>query len=406
MRRLPRRRCRTELQEAGRVGAAEHPRVVAQRQVRHGSYDDHLAAVATASRPVVARPRPMPRTGVRSGPSDGGVEQRPPAAGVDDAERAARRRRAGRRRSAPPGRPRSGRPRPRRRRPVVPSSRDGQVHAEVRRRGVDPTGTAGCAAAARTAAVATVASTCVGRRRPSGRPRRRTSAGSRPPEALRRHSVRGAASCRARDPGPRRLVVPRPAPPGTCARGHGRGHPFIACSISSRMRSTDGIIRSSSESADASGMCGVVMRTIGPSRSQKPSSPAMATSSAPQPEHPGVLLHGEQPPGPAERLQHGRGVERHQRAHVDDLAVDAPLGQLLGGREGSAHHQAERDDRRVLALAAHPGRAELVHDRPVGDLALGRVEALVLEEEHRVVAADGGGHQAHHVLRASTGRPP
>ena len=46
---------------------------------------------------------------------------------------------------------------------------------------------------------------------------------------------------------------------------HG-GHDCIALSMVLTMRSTDGIAMSSSASADGSGMCGVVMRSGGPSR--------------------------------------------------------------------------------------------------------------------------------------------
>ncbi len=43
-------------EEAAASAPRSSPRVVAQRQVGHGAYDDRLAAVATASRRVVVRP--------------------------------------------------------------------------------------------------------------------------------------------------------------------------------------------------------------------------------------------------------------------------------------------------------------------------------------------------------------
>ena len=74
--------------------------------------------------------------------------------------------------------------------------------------------------------------------------------------------------------------------------------------------------------------------------------------------------------------------------------------RLLGRRERPRHHHARArgSSRRVPARRTF-GRAEGVDDLAVGHLALGRVQALVLEEEHRVVVADRRGHQADDVLR-------
>jgi hypothetical protein len=57
-------------------------------------------------------------------------------------------------------------------------------------------------------------------------------------------------------------------------------------------------------------------------------------------------------------------------------------------------HRGQRDQRAVVALAQHRGPAQLADQLAVRDLVLARVQALVLEEEHRVGVADGGRQQA------------
>ena len=69
-------------------------------------------------------------------------------------------------------------------------------------------------------------------------------------------------------------------------------------------------------------------------------------------------------------------------------------GEQASGLRGPADHRPERQDRRVAALPEHRGLAELVDDLAVAHLALGRVQRLVLEEQHRVRVPDRGGEQA------------
>ena len=71
--------------------------------------------------------------------------------------------------------------------------------------------------------------------------------------------------------------------------------------------------------------------------------------------------------------------------------------QLVGGLQGAGNDGAVGDDGEVLAGAHDLGLAEGdgVIGAGIGAAAEGlAIEALVLEEEHGVVAADGGAQQA------------
>ena len=84
------------------------------------------------------------------------------------------------------------------------------------------------------------------------------------------------------------------------------------------------------------------------------------------------------------------GVERPQRAEVDDLDLDAVLGEPVGHRQRAAHGVAVGDDREVAALA-HDLRAADRHREVVarlGQRAVDVVEHEVLDEQHRIVVAD------------------
>jgi hypothetical protein len=69
------------------------------------------------------------------------------------------------------------------------------------------------------------------------------------------------------------------------------------------------------------------------------------------------------------------------------------LVELVGGLHGARHHRGERDDGDVAARPDRGRDPELVDDLAVGHLALGRVERLLLEEQHRVGVADRRGEQ-------------
>ena len=130
-------------------------------------------------------------------------------------------------------------------------------------------------------------------------------------------------------------------------------------------RSTDGIARSSSSPAAGNGRCGVVIRTIGPSRFQNASSATIEATSAPHPQACGFSSTVNSRPV-RHRRQDGGHVERHEAAQVDHRGLDALGGEQLGRGHRPRHHQTERHDRAVAALAEHLRRAEAVDDLAVG----------------------------------------
>src|SRR5262249_22174254 len=96
------------------------------------------------------------------------------------------------------------------------------------------------------------------------------------------------------------------------------------------------------------------------------------------------------PVSPRHRAENGLRVERHQRAHIDNFAVDAvfrlePLSRLERARD----HQREREDGGVAPLPQDLGGAERVDDLAVRHLALRRVKRLMLEEDHRIWVTHG-----------------
>ena len=113
-----------------------------------------------------------------------------------------------------------------------------------------------------------------------------------------------------------------------------------------------------------------------------------------------VLLDREQSMGTSNRTEDSAGVERHERAHVDHLAVDPVLRfELLCCFERPRDHQRERENGCVLPRAHDLGAAKRVDDLAVRHLPLHRIERLVLEEDHGVGVADRGGKEADHIAR-------
>ena len=93
-------------------------------------------------------------------------------------------------------------------------------------------------------------------------------------------------------------------------------------------------------------------------------------------------------------LHDGRQVERTDRAEVDDLAVDAFLRQDLRRLEAEVDGPPPRRERAVRTRAPHGRVAERDQVLALGHMALAAEHALALEEEHGVVVADRGLHQA------------
>ena len=109
---------------------------------------------------------------------------------------------------------------------------------------------------------------------------------------------------------------------------------------------------------------------------------------------PRPLVDQHEPAGLLDRLQDRLGVERRQRARIDDLGLDALLGELLGRVERAVDAPAGGDDRDVAALAPDGGLAERHEVLAVGHLAVLEREQVVVQVDDRVVVADRGRHQA------------
>ena len=88
-----------------------------------------------------------------------------------------------------------------------------------------------------------------------------------------------------------------------------------------------------------------------------------------------------------------------RRAQVDDLALDALLGQRRGRLERTVHHPAEGDDRDVACPRARRWPRRTGSCSCLRHLALEVVQDLVLAEDHRVVVADRLDQQALGVVR-------
>ena len=103
------------------------------------------------------------------------------------------------------------------------------------------------------------------------------------------------------------------------------------------------------------------------------------------------LVHDEHLARAAGSLKDGAAVQRGERAQVEDRALDAGRGKLLGGLEALVHHVAVRDDGQVVALPADLGRPDW-HDVIIFREIVfqGAVCLLVLEVDHGVGVADRG----------------
>ena len=173
-------------------------------------------------------------------------------------------------------------------------------------------------------------------------------------------------------------------------------------STASTMRSTEGRVWSSSASALGRGTWGVVTRVRGPSRCQKHSSATMETISAPHPHSRGfsstvtsrlVRVTDSSTVAVSSGTSERRSI----------TSAEIPRSSRLVGRlDGLRDHRCQRDDRDVAAGTYGRGHAELVDDLAVRNLALGRVERLLLEEDHRVRSRIGGREQADDVARGWT----
>src|SRR2546429_394598 len=109
---------------------------------------------------------------------------------------------------------------------------------------------------------------------------------------------------------------------------------------------------------------------------------------------PGILLGRGEPPGLLHRAEDRPGIERDQASDVGPRRLDVHGGKPLRRIERPGNHGGQGDDSAILAVSKHPGGAEPVDVLSVGHLAFDAVERFLLEEQHRVGIADGGGEQA------------
>src|ERR671915_403997 len=118
-----------------------------------------------------------------------------------------------------------------------------------------------------------------------------------------------------------------------------------------------------------------------------------------------TLLDDHGAVGLLDGLEDGVEVERAQGAGIDPLRLDLVLlGELLGRLCGGDRPARDADDGHVVALAADGGLAEAHRAAVLGHLAALAVERLVLDEDDRVVVADGGLQQALGVRRRARHR--
>src|SRR5829696_8502424 len=109
----------------------------------------------------------------------------------------------------------------------------------------------------------------------------------------------------------------------------------------------------------------------------------------PEPRDRDRFLCDEQPPRPADAREHGVLVPGPDRTKVEEVHLNPPQGQRLGGRGADMDLGRPRDDGDVAApadiarLAKRDGGVRLVRH-----LALERPEALVLHEHNRIVTTD------------------
>src|SRR3989442_1359880 len=158
--------------------------------------------------------------------------------------------------------------------------------------------------------------------------------------------------------------------------------------------------------------------------------PDLEDSILPHPEHPAQTMLRDFPLGQDKVFDTGRVAPRHrvfvgdedlvrlparrrdrvpihrrEATQVDHLdARPVPLLELLRRDERPLHDGAVRQDRQVPPFPHDPGLAERDHEvraRVRGLVVRLAVEVLLLEEQHRVVAADRGAEQAVGVERGA-----
>src|SRR5258707_3259285 len=115
---------------------------------------------------------------------------------------------------------------------------------------------------------------------------------------------------------------------------------------------------------------------------------------------PRVFLDGEDAPGARRFGEQRPRIERHERAHVDHRRGNSVLrGERLRRLERPRHHGRERDQGGVPACAQHFGLPQGLDVLAVGNLALVREQALVLEEDDGIRIAYRRGEESFRIGR-------
>src|SRR5207237_9002593 len=113
-----------------------------------------------------------------------------------------------------------------------------------------------------------------------------------------------------------------------------------------------------------------------------------------------LIFVGDDNPARAHDVRPNRlPVVRHDRAQIEHRDADVVLFRLVRGDERPLHERAPRHDDYVVPFAAQVGAAEGDHEVFAGVFAFVvrlAIQMLVLETDHRIVAADraplpGGG---------------
>ena len=150
------------------------------------------------------------------------------------------------------------------------------------------------------------------------------------------------------------------------------------------------LIKSSDCSDGAAGTrtSGAPTLATGASSDQKPSLAARAAISAPNPAVTFASWTTTQLIGPPDRRENGVEVERIDPPQIDQIDLDATLGELADSLEAVVHRAAPADDGHIATLAQPPGAAEMLDLGVQAHAARLRIQRPGLEHDHRIVACD------------------
>src|SRR6516164_2618742 len=113
-----------------------------------------------------------------------------------------------------------------------------------------------------------------------------------------------------------------------------------------------------------------------------------------------ILFDREQAMRARHRTENSARVQRYQRAHIYDFAVDAVFGfELLSRGNGAGHHERQCHDGGVLARPHDTCRAEAIDDLAIRHVGFDRIKRFVFEENHGIRIAHRRGEKPDHIAR-------